>query len=233
MNPAPTHIAIIMDGNGRWARQQNLPREAGHRQGAQIAEAMVEACHDRGIKYLTLYAFSDENWERPVEEVVALMQLLDEFVISKRDKMKAKGIRFRTIGDTDRLPSFVMSSIQKTMDATASGTQMTMTLALSYGSRAEICRSFNRCIADGLKTVTPEDISAHLDTAGYPDPDLLIRTSGEYRISNYLLWQMAYTEMHFTKTLWPDFSTTDLDTAIQDYCHRERRFGRVTSDGSW
>jgi undecaprenyl diphosphate synthase len=229
MNPTPSHIAVIMDGNGRWAKQKNLPREAGHRQGAQVAEAIVEACHDRGIQYLTLYSFSDENWERPIEEVVALMQLLDEFVISKREKMRSKGIRFRTIGDTSRLPKFVLDSIDETICTTADGSKLTLTLALSYGSRAEICRAFNRCIADGLATVTPHDIDAHLDTAGYPDPDLLIRTSGEYRISNYLLWQMAYTEMHFTKTLWPDFSATDLDAAIHDYQQRERRFGRVSA----
>lgn len=229
MNPLPSHIAVIMDGNGRWARQKNLPREAGHRQGAEVAEAMVEACHDRGIRYLTLYSFSDENWERPIEEIIALMQLLDEFVISKREKMRSKGIRFRTIGDTARLPKFVSDSIQQTIETTAAGEKLTLTLALSYGSRAEICRAFNRCIADGLQTVTPQDIDAHLDTADYPDPDLLIRTSGEYRISNYLLWQMAYTEMHFTKTLWPDFTAADLDAAIQDYRHRERRFGRVSA----
>lgn len=230
MNPLPSHIAIIMDGNGRWAKQKDLPREAGHRQGAQVAEAIVEACHDRGIQYLTLYSFSDENWERPIEEVIALMQLLDEFVISKREKMRSKGIRFRTIGDVSRLPSFVLDSITETIKTTAGGDKLTLTLALSYGSRAEICRAFNRCITDGLTTVTPQDIDAHLDTAGYPDPDLLIRTSGEYRISNYLLWQMAYTEMHFTKTLWPDFSATDLDAAIQDYRQRERRFGRVSEE---
>ena len=229
MNPLPSHIAIIMDGNGRWARQKNLPRDAGHRQGAQVAEDIVEACHDRGIQYLTLYSFSDENWERPVEEIVALMQLLDEFVISKREKMCSKGIRFRTIGDISRLPQFVLDSIQQTIDATAGGNKLTLTLALSYGSRAEICRAFNRCIADGLQSVTPQDIDSHLDTAGYPDPDLLIRTSGEYRISNYLLWQMAYTEMYFIKTLWPDFSATDLDAAIQDYRQRERRFGKVST----
>lgn len=233
MNPMPAHIAIIMDGNGRWAGQRNLPREAGHRQGAQTAEAMVEACVDRGISYLTLYAFSDENWERPVEEVLALMQLLDEFVISKREKMLTKGIRFRTIGDTGRLPPFVLDSIHQTMEATAGGDRMTLTLALSYGSRAELCRAFNRCIAAGLTTISPRDVDEHLDTRGYPDPDLLIRTSGEYRISNYLLWQMAYTEMHFTKTPWPDFTEKDLDAAIGDYRGRERRFGRVTGDASW
>lgn len=233
MNPLPAHIAIIMDGNGRWAGKRNLPREAGHRQGALVAEAMVEACHDRGISYLTLYSFSDENWERPAEEVVALMQLLDEFVISKRDKMRSKGIRFRTIGEIEKLPSFVLDSIQQTIDATAAGTKMTLTLALSYGSRAELCRAFNRCIQDDITQITPQDIDAHLDTAGYPDPELLIRTSGEHRISNYLLWQLAYTELVFTKTLWPDFSEADLDAAIADYRGRERRFGRVTGEGAW
>lgn len=233
MNPMPAHIAVIMDGNGRWAGQRNLPREAGHRQGAQTAEAIVEACHDRGISYLTLYAFSDENWERPVEEVVALMQLLDEFVISKREKMRGKGIRFRTIGDISRLPKFVLDSIHETIEVTASGKGLTLTLALSYGSHAEICRAVNRCIADGLSQVTPKDLGARLDTAGYPDPDLLIRTSGEHRISNYLLWQLAYTELYFTATLWPDFSSIELDAAIADFRQRERRFGRVTGDGTW
>ncbi len=233
MNPMPAHIAVIMDGNGRWAGQRNLPREAGHRRGAQTAEAVVEACHDRGVSWLTLYAFSDENWDRPVEEVLALMQLLDEFLISKRDKMCAKGIRFRTIGDTERLPPFVFDSIHKTMEATQGGGKMTLTLALSYGSRAEICRAFNRCVAAGIQEITAKDVDAHLDTHGYPDPDLLIRTSGEYRISNYLLWQMAYTEMYFTKTPWPDFTEKDLDAAIDDYRRRERRFGRLMGDASW
>lgn len=233
MNLMPAHIAVIMDGNGRWAGQRNLPREAGHRKGAQTAEAMVEACHDRGISYLTLYAFSDENWERPVEEVLSLMQLLDEFLISKRTKMYEKGIRFRTIGDASKLPAFVLDSIRQTAEATAQGGKMTLTLALSYGSRAEICRAFNRCVADGLTNITPKDVDGHLDTKGYPDPDLLIRTSGEYRISNYLLWQMAYTEMHFTKTPWPEFTERDLDAAIDDYRRRERRFGRLSGDASW
>jgi len=228
MNPLPTHIAMIMDGNGRWAGLKDLPREAGHRQGAQVAEAMVEACHDRGISYLTLYAFSDENWERPVEEVVALMQLLDEFVISKRDKMKKKGIRFRTIGDISRLPDFVLNSINQTIEATAGGNKLTLTLALSYGSRAEICRAIERCQKDGIQNITPEALNGHLDTAGYPDPDLLIRTSGEYRISNYLLWQLAYTELYFTKTLWPDFTDKELDLAITDFQNRDRRYGRVS-----
>ncbi|PIR20514.1 MAG: di-trans,poly-cis-decaprenylcistransferase [Deltaproteobacteria bacterium CG11_big_fil_rev_8_21_14_0_20_47_16] len=228
MNPLPSHIAIIMDGNGRWAGQRDLPREAGHRQGAQTAEAMVEACHERGISYLTLYAFSDENWERPVEEVIALMQLLDEFVISKRDKMKKKGIRFRTIGDISRLPDFVLDSINQTISETADGNKLTLTLALSYGSRAEICRAIERCQKAGIQRITPEAIDAHLDTAGYPDPDLLIRTSGEHRISNYLLWQLAYTELYFTNTMWPEFSEADLDLAIDDYRKRDRRYGRVS-----
>jgi undecaprenyl diphosphate synthase len=228
MNPLPTHIAIIMDGNGRWAGQRDLPREAGHRQGALTAESIVEACHDRGISYLTLYAFSDENWERPAEEIVALMQLLDEFVISKRDKMRSKGIRFRAIGDISRLPKFVLESIHKTIEETSGGQRLTLTLALSYGSRAEICRAIQRCHAKGIQEITPADIDAHLDTAGYPDPDLLIRTSGEHRISNYLLWQLAYTELYFTKTLWPDFTANDLDVAIADFRGRDRRFGRIS-----
>ena len=227
MNPSPQHIAIIMDGNGRWANARGLPRVAGHHQGAEVADHMVTAARDRGIAFLTLYAFSDENWQRPDAEVAQLMELLTEYLASKQDKMIAQGVRLRTIGDTARLPNAVQKNLVRTMEATARGTTLTLTLALSYGARAEICRAVARLHDAGIAHPTPEQLSQHLDTADYPDPDLLIRTSGEYRISNFLLWQLAYTELYFSPVLWPDFTAVHLDEALEIFGQRERRFGRV------
>ncbi len=227
MNPLPQHVAIIMDGNGRWARARGLSRIAGHREGTEAADRIVTACKDLGIPYLTLYAFSDENWERPHEEVDQLMHLLAEFLASRRTKMMRNGIRLRTIGDTQRLPQDVQQSLEESMQATAAGRDVTLILALSYGARAEICRAVERAVRRGEKDITPEILSQHLDTAEFPDPDLLIRTSGEYRISNYLLWQLAYTELYFTDVLWPDFAAEHFQTALTAFQHRERRFGRV------
>lgn len=227
MNPLPQHIAIIMDGNGRWAQQKGLPRVAGHRKGVDVVDSIVTTANDSGIPFLTLYAFSEENWMRPDEEVLELMSLLGEFLLQKREKMIRMGVRFRTIGDVQRLPEGVQSIIQDTIDATAQGTGVTLILALSYGSRAEICRAIQRAQAAGVQEVTPEVISSYLDTTDYPDPDLLIRTSGEYRISNFLLWQLAYTELFFVPTLWPDFSPEHFEEALAAYQMRERRFGRV------
>lgn len=227
MNPLPSHIAIIMDGNGRWACRRGLSREEGHKKGVETAEVIVEACRNMGVKYLTLYAFSEENWRRPQGEVDALMELLSCFVIAKCEKMIRNGIRFRTIGDISKLPPKVAGKIEAVKRKTAHCQGMDLILALSYGSDAEIVRAVNKIIAGGKKDVTAEEISAHLDTAGIPNPDLLIRTSGELRLSNFLLWQLAYTELYFTDVLWPDFTPADLKRAIEDYSRRERRFGGI------
>lgn len=224
----PRHIAIIMDGNGRWAQERGLSRAEGHRRGAQTIESIVEACHGRGIRYLTLYAFSEENWSRPSDEVVALMHLLKHFLVSKRPEMIEKGIRFRVIGDRDRLPSEVRRELARTEEATSAGDRMTLVVALSYGSRQELVRAFNALLREGVAEVSAEAIERELYTAGLPDPDLLIRTSGEYRISNFLLWQIAYTELYFTETLWPDFGEAELNRAIASYARRERRFGMTS-----
>jgi undecaprenyl diphosphate synthase len=224
----PRHIAIIMDGNGRWALDHGLPRAEGHGRGAQTIETIVEAARDRGIKYLTLYAFSEENWKRPEDEVFALMYLLKEFLVTKRAKMIEQGIVFNTIGDISKLPSELQDEISKTKAATKNGKVMTLIVALSYGARQEICRAVNEIIEEGDIPVTPEAITRKLDTGEFPDPDLLIRTSKEYRISNFLLWQLAYTELYFTDILWPDFSPQRLDDAISEYQNRERRFGMTS-----
>ncbi|MBI4212563.1 MAG: di-trans,poly-cis-decaprenylcistransferase [Deltaproteobacteria bacterium] len=225
MKSLPKHLAIIMDGNGRWAENAHQPRIEGHRRGVEVSENIIDACLERGIRYLTLYAFSEENWNRPVGEVEALMELLGWYVASRRPKMLKNGIRFQTIGDVDRLPSHVREEIEASKMATANCDRMTLILALSYGARQEICRAINALVARGQKTVTPELLSQVLDTHDLPDPDLLIRTSGEYRMSNFLLWQMAYTELYFTETLWPDFNEEELDMALASFQKRERRFG--------
>jgi len=229
MNKFPQHVAIIMDGNGRWAKERSLPRVEGHRQGVETVEKIVEASKEIGIRYLTLYAFSEENWNRPKEEVDALMQLLRLYLAAKRSKMIREGIRFMAIGDIDSLDQEVRDEIERTREATKSGQNMTLIVALSYGARQEICRAAERLISKGVREVTPEILSRSLDTADIPDPDLLIRTSGEFRISNFLLWQLAYTELYFTETLWPDFTREEILRAIEEYQKRERRFG-LTSE---
>lgn len=225
----PRHIAIIMDGNGRWAKERGLPRSEGHRQGSATIENIVEDASDIGIRYLTLYAFSEENWNRPTDEVASLMGLLHHYLAAKREKMVAKGVRFTTIGDVAELTPELQEEIKKTKEATKDCTKMTLIVALSYGSRQEICRAVNKLVKDKVSAVTPELLSEAMDTAGIPNPDLLIRTSGEYRISNFLLWQVAYTELYFTETLWPDFGKDELMKAIDVYQKRERRFG-LTSE---
>ena len=228
-NRLPRHIAIIMDGNGRWAIERNMSRAEGHRRGAATIEAIVESAKNIGIKYLTLYAFSEENWNRPSDEVTALMSLLHHYLAAKREKMVNEGVRFQTIGDIDSLSAELQEEIKRTKEATKNGGRMTLIVALSYGARQEMCRAIGKLKNDKIADVTPEIISKALDTAGIPDPDLLIRTSGEYRISNFLLWQLAYTELYFTETLWPDFGHDELVCAIEEYQKRERRFG-LTSE---
>lgn len=227
----PKHLAIIMDGNGRWAEQRRLPRILGHRKGVETVQTIVEECLDLGIGYLTLYAFSSENWGRPREEVEALMGLLGTFLKKELSQLQKLGIRLVAIGELDRLPNSISKILKDIIAKTAANERMVLNLALSYGSRNELSRAMQalgheiaagRLDADDL---TEDNIAATLDTCDMPDPDLLIRTSGEMRISNFLLWQMAYTELYFTETLWPDFSRDHLCQALNEYSRRQRRFG--------
>ncbi len=230
----PKHIAIIMDGNGRWAKMQNLPRLEGHRRGSETVEEIIEQCRNLGIQNLTLYAFSQENWNRPPEEVASLMALLKLFLVKKRKKLLDNEIRLLTIGQIDLLPEEVLRELTKTVHATRHCAKMTLILALSYSSRNEIVEAVNQALrqamgSDDFSYLIDEDkFDRLLYTEGRSCPDLLIRTSGEFRISNFLLWQMAYTELYFTDTLWPDFSKKELEKAIEEYQRRERRFGRTT-----
>ncbi|MDP3039213.1 MAG: isoprenyl transferase [Deltaproteobacteria bacterium] len=231
----PRHLAIIMDGNGRWAEQRLLDRVAGHRQGAESVRTVVRACREIGIPYLTLFAFSAENWSRPQPEVEALMTLLKDYLVTELREMLDNSIRLLAIGDLSRLPKEVVSALNETMKLTAAATGMTLTLALSYGGRDDIIQAIRRITANSRDgNLTPEDIdeglfSKYLWTASLPDPDLLIRTSGEVRISNFFLWQLAYTEIYVTPNLWPDFKKEDLIQALLSYQDRERRFG-LTSE---
>jgi undecaprenyl diphosphate synthase len=231
----PRHIAIIMDGNGRWAQNHSLGRIAGHRKGAESVRKVVESCRRIGISYLTLYAFSSENWSRPEREVSALMTLLEKYLKSEVKVMMKNNIRLLTIGDTAALPPKVQAILGETIENTAGNSAMTLILALNYGSHDEILEAVRMMVEQArlgkLEThqITEERFSEYLYTKGIPDPDLLIRTSGEYRLSNFLMWQMAYTEFYFTDTLWPDFRDEQLIEAIFEYQRRERRFG-LTSD---
>ena len=231
----PRHIAIIMDGNGRWARKHTLKRIAGHKKGAESVREVVRTSREIGIQYLTLYAFSVENWRRPADEIDALMSLLEEFLISQLQEMLDTDIRLRTIGDIRELPERTREILLATVEQTSHNNGMTLNLALSYGGRDEIVEAVKKIIRDKEfgrirnEDITKELFSEYLYTADIPDPDLLIRTSGEYRLSNFLLWQSAYTELCFIDILWPDFTGKNLIDIIADYQNRERRFG-MTSD---
>jgi undecaprenyl diphosphate synthase len=229
----PRHVAIIMDGNGRWAKQRGLTRVAGHRRGKQSVQDIVEAARRLGIQYLSLYAFSTENWQRPRDEVAALMRFLRHYLAAEMKKMMKNGIRLLAIGNLRRLPREVQIALRQTIDDTRHNTGMTVILAVSYGGREEITDAV-RAVARRVRRgeIEPEDVdqtlvASHLGTAGIPDPDLLIRTSGEMRISNFLLWQIAYTEIYVTDTLWPDFRTDEFLAAVAHFQRRERRFGRT------
>jgi undecaprenyl diphosphate synthase len=233
--PMPQHVAIIMDGNGRWAGQRNLPRIEGHRAGIESVRAVAQACRKLEIPYLTLYAFSTENWKRPRTEIAALMKLLRDFLREEIPEMLENEIRLEGVGNLRQLPLYVQYQLEKTRRATCKGKMMQLSLALSYGSRDEITNAVTaiaKKVHQGkLKTseITPELISSHLYTAGIPDPDLMIRTSGEMRVSNFLLWQIAYAEIVITDVLWPDFRDIDFYKAITEYFKRDRRFGAVRS----
>ena len=230
----PQHIAIIMDGNGRWAGRHAMGRVLGHRKGAESVRVVVRTCRRIGLSCLTLYAFSMENWLRPKAEVRALLKLLEEYLVNEAQEMMDQGIRLTAIGNLDSLGAPVLMKLQETIERTAGNQGMVLNLALSYGGRDEIATAAGRLVSDSLAgklkpaDVTKELFQRYLYTSALPDPDLLIRTGGEYRISNFLLWQMAYTEFYFTDILWPDFREPDLMEAIAEYQQRERRFGRTS-----
>jgi len=231
LRSVPRHLAIIMDGNNRWARREGYPGVAGHRAGAEVVREIVSACEARGVRYLTLFAFSSENWGRPRAEVRALLALLSRYLRNEVAKLKSDGVRLRVIGRRDRFSPHLQRLIARAETATEAGERATLTLALDYGGRwdvAQVTRSIALDVAAGMiqpDDISEESISARLATADLPDPDLCIRTAGETRISNFLLWQFAYAEFWFTEVLWPDFDETVLDLALADYAVRERRFG--------
>lgn len=232
----PLHVAIIMDGNGRWAAQRHLPRIAGHRKGIQSVREIITFAREIGIKALTLYAFSNENWNRPAKEITQLMILLEQYLNKELETMMKNGIRFRAVGQIDRLQDSVSQLIHAVEEKTKDNSDMVLVLALSYGGRTEIVDAIKKVYQDlkaenlSLKDLDENRFSNYLYTKDIPDPDLMIRTSGEIRVSNFLLWQVAYTELYFTKTLWPDFRKKDFLMALHDYQGRERRFGGVSGE---
>lgn len=232
----PTHVAIILDGNGRWAKAKGLPRKAGHVQGAKNVEVICEEAYKMGIQYLTVYAFSTENWNRPQDEVDALMQLLRNYMKTCLKTAEKNNMCVRVIGDKSRLDEDIRERIAQLEEATKNNTGLHFQIALNYGSRDEMTRAvkaLGKKVAEGVlkaEDITEEMISGELDTAGIPDPDLMIRTSGEQRISNYLLWQLAYAEFYFTPVPWPDFNKTELQKAIDVYQNRDRRYGLVKEE---
>ncbi len=236
INPSklPQHIAIIMDGNGRWAKQKGQERIFGHERGVKSVREAVEAAAEVGVKFLTLYAFSTENWNRPQEEVIALMQLLVHTINAETKTLNKNSIRLHAIGDLKSLPTDCYNELQEAIDNTKNNTRMTLVLALSYSSRWEIMNAVKEIAQEvenktlSADAITEDIFKAHLCTSKIPDPELMIRTSGENRISNFLLWQLAYSELYFTEKLWPDFGKEDLFEAILDYQNRERRFGKTS-----
>jgi undecaprenyl diphosphate synthase len=229
----PRHIAIIMDGNGRWANERGLPRREGHRAGAEAVREVLDACKELGVDYLTLYAFSSENWNRPEDEIKALMNLLERFLKEKAKDLEARNIRLQAIGQLGRLPDRTRKLLDSIITRTAANTAMTLVLALSYGAREEIVCAARRIAEDAAAgTLEPAAVdqrlfASRLQTAGIPDPDLLIRTSGEMRLSNFLLWQISYAEIVIVRKNWPDFRHADLLAAVAEYQHRHRRFGAL------
>jgi undecaprenyl diphosphate synthase len=227
----PQHVAVIMDGNGRWAKKRFLPRVAGHVKGVELVREMVRACLERGIRYLTLFAFSSENWRRPQEEVSLLMQLFVKALEQEVEKLDRNGVRLRIIGDLSRFEPHLQELIRKGEEKTAGNTKLDLTIAANYGGRWDIMQAMNRMLAahpDKREGWQEADLESYLSMSFAPEPDLFIRTGGEERISNFLLWQLAYTELYFTPTLWPEFDTAEFDKAITSFQKRERRFGRTS-----
>jgi undecaprenyl diphosphate synthase len=227
----PQHVAIIMDGNGRWAKRQLLPRIAGHRRGVEAVRNAVSACIERGISYLTLFAFSSENWRRPAEEVALLMQLFTSALTNEVEKLHRNGVRLKVVGDTQRFGAKLRALIEQAEKHTAANQRLTLSIAANYGGRWDIVQAMNRFLQENpsAREIREETLAPYLAMSYAPEPDLFIRTGGEQRVSNFLLWQLAYSEFYFTDTLWPDFDGAALDAAIVSYRARERRFGR-TSD---
>lgn len=227
----PQHVAVIMDGNGRWAKKRFLPRVAGHVKGVELVREMVRACLERGIQYLTLFAFSSENWRRPQEEVTLLMQLFVKALEQEVEKLDRNGVRLRIIGDLSRFDPKLQALIRKGEEKTAANTRLDLTIAANYGGRWDIMQAMNRMLLaqpEKREGWQESDLEPYLSMSYAPEPDLFIRTGGEERISNFLLWQLAYTELYFTATLWPDFDTAEFDKAISSFQQRERRFGRTS-----
>jgi len=231
----PSHVAIIMDGNGRWAKERNLPRHEGHRAGMKSVREVVEGSIEAGIDVLSLFAFSAENWQRPAREIAFLMSLLQRYAKSELEDLVRNGVEVHVVGEIERLPAPGQRAVARIIEATRGGERLQLVLAISYGSRREMVRA-TRLIAEKVASgeMTPAEIdeelfNRHLYTASWPDPDLLIRTSGEYRISNFMLWQLAYTELYSSPVLWPEFTREDLFAAVLEYSRRERRFGKVTA----
>jgi undecaprenyl diphosphate synthase len=229
----PRHVAIIMDGNGRWARERRMPRPFGHRSGMRSVREVVEGAVEVGLEVLSLFAFSQENWQRPPTEITALMSLLEEYIAREADELHQRGVRVRALGALDRLTADASAAVERVVRQTANNDRLTLNLFISYGARAELVRAARLLAEDAaagrLDTTAIDEtaFTSRLYTAGCPDPDLLIRTSGEQRISNFLLWQLAYSELYMSRVLWPDFTRGDLYEAIRDFQLRERRFGRV------
>lgn len=229
----PNHVAIILDGNGRWAKKRMMPRQYGHAKGAQVVEQICEDAWNMGIKYLTVYAFSTENWNRPDSEVKILMDIFSKYMVDKLQKVGQKNMKIRFIGERSRLDAAMLDKIHNLEESTRDNTGLNFTVALNYGSRDEMVRAMKKMAAnvkDGtlaIEDITEECFQGYLDTAELPDPDLLIRTSGEQRLSNYLLWQLAYTEFYFTDVMWPDFNKDELSKAVEWYSNRDRRYGKV------
>ena len=223
----PAHIAVIMDGNGRWAKSRRLPRIFGHRAGIASVREIVRTCGELGVKALTLYAFSAENWTRPTAEIHALMRLLEEYIVREAPELQKNRVRLRAIGRVEALPAGARKKLAEAIEATAPNKGLTLVLALNYGGRQEIVDACNRALRAGHKTIDEKTLAHHLDAPDCPEPDFLIRTSGEMRLSNFLLWECAYTELYVTKTLWPDFRKSHLYEAIAEYQRRERRFGGI------
>lgn len=223
----PKHIAIIMDGNGRWAKERNLPRIIGHKVGSESVREIIRVCIELGIEYLTLYSFSTENWQRPKEEIKGLMELLKFLLKNEVDELNRNGVSIKAIGRLDYLPNDVKNELFKAMEKTKNNNKLKLYLALSYGGRQEILDAVNKIINSKLEFVDEGTFRNFLYDPNLPDPDLLIRTSGEYRISNFLLWQISYSEFYFTKTLWPEFRREEFMKAIEDYSKRKRKFGKV------
>ncbi len=229
MSTVPQHIAIIMDGNGRWAQQRGWPRAAGHRAGVEHIRSIVRECEQQGVRYLTLYAFSTENWNRPSPEVNLLMALLGEFIDRETENLHAEGVQIRHLGSAEPLSPALQHKIRAAVQLTRDNAVLTLAVALNYGGRADVVQAVQRIIAAGTapEEVTEDLISQHLHTRGMPDPDLIIRTAGEFRLSNFLIWQAAYAEYYNTSIHWPDFGPEELQKAIAEYGRRERRFGSL------